>query len=98
MAAYAVPVGAAAAAGPATGASAGKTGFRGYQESLCQSRASLCADAYENPEGEYVGHDEPSVEFKSHMPGSGNDITYLMTLPTEPNAFPTQSGAGATWN
>ena len=32
------------------------------------------------------------------MPGSGNDITYLMTLPTEPKAFPTQSGVGATWN
>jgi hypothetical protein len=98
MAAYALPVGAAAAASSSATATGGKANFRGYQEPLCQSRASLCADAYENPKGEYVGHDEPSVEFKSHVPGSGNDITYLMTLPTEPNAFPTQSGVGATWN
>ena len=73
MAAFAIPVGGAAAAGSA--GTRGKADFRGYQEPLCSSRASLCADAYENPAGEYVGHDEPSVEFKSHVPGSGNDIT-----------------------
>ena len=48
---------------------------------------------------EYVGHDEPSVLFKSDVPGSGNDITYVMTLPKEPNAHPSASGAGGgTWN
>ncbi len=73
--------------------------FKGYEEPVCQSRASLCADAYDNPEGEYVGHDEPSLEFKSGIPGSGNDITYTITLPTEPSTFPTASGAdGSTWN
>ena len=78
---------------------AGKAAFSGYQEPLCTSRASLCADPYDNPAGEYVGHDEPSVEFKSNVRGSGNDITYTVTLPTEPTKFPTQSGAhGTTWN
>jgi hypothetical protein len=73
--------------------------FHGYSEPLCQSRTSLCADAYTNPPGEYVGHDEPSVEFKSGLAGSGNDITYTITLPTEPSTFPTASGAsGSTWN
>jgi hypothetical protein len=70
----------------------------GYHEPLCQSGTSLCADAYDSPGGEYVGHDEPSVEFKSGVPGSGNDITYTIGLPLEPPLFPTPSGAGATWN
>lgn len=74
----AVALGASAA--PASGAESqalrGKGAFSGYQEPLCTSRASLCADPYDNPAGEYVGHDEPSVEFKSNVRGSGNDITY----------------------
>ena len=41
MAAYALPVGAAAAAGSSATATGGKANFRGYQEPLCQSRASL---------------------------------------------------------
>jgi hypothetical protein len=95
--AYAALVSAAAAAGPSN-PPRGKTNYQGYQEALCTSHASLCADAYDNPEGEYTGHDEPSVEFKSHTPGSGNDITYLMTLPTDPTLQPTPSGVGSTWN
>jgi hypothetical protein len=88
---------------PAGGASAVATavnsaGTLAYQEPACQSRASVCTDAYDNPGGEYVGHDEPSIEFKSGVRGSGNDITYTMTLPKDPVARPTASGAGATWN
>ena len=40
----------------------------GYDEPLCVSRSSLCVDAYDNPTDEYVGHDEPSVVFKSASP------------------------------
>jgi hypothetical protein len=70
-----------------------------YHEPLCQSRSSLCADAYDNPGDEYVGHDEPSVLFKSGVRGSGNDITYTVVLPKEPKTQPTASGAtGSTWN
>jgi hypothetical protein len=32
----------------------------------------------------YVGHDEPSVEFYSNKPGSGNQSQYQLTIPTEP--------------
>lgn len=70
-----------------------------YHEPLCVSRSSLCADTFDNPTDEYVGHDEPSLIFKSTEPGSGNDATYTMTLPTEPPARPTNSGVGGgTWN
>jgi hypothetical protein len=68
---------------------------------LCQTQLSLCADAPPETFGNdvYVGHDEPSVEFKSRVPGSGNDMTYTVTLPSDPRQFPTASGAtGTTWN
>ncbi len=68
---------------------------------LCQTQLSLCADAPPGTFGEedYVGHDEPSVLFKSGVPGSGNDMTYTVTLPRDPKQFPTASGAtGTTWN
>src|SRR3984885_6882450 len=68
---------------------------------LCQTQLSLCADAPPGTFGEddYVGHDEPSVLFKSSVPGSGNDMTYTVTLPSDPKQFPTASGAtGTTWN
>jgi hypothetical protein len=69
------------------------------QDPLCSSRASLCADTYDNPNGSYVGHDEPSILYKSGIPGSGNDITYNLTLPKDPKEQPNASGAGGTtWN
>ena len=36
--------------------------------------------------GHYVGHDEPSMLFFSHKNGSGNHMSYNVTLPTEPPA------------
>jgi hypothetical protein len=66
---------------------------------FCQSHLSLCADTQPGALGTYVGHDEPSVEFKSGVPGSGNDITYTVTLPVDPQEQPNASGAGGTtWN
>ena len=53
------------------------------REPLCESNRSLCGDPFKTL-GIYVGHDEPSVEFKSASPGSGNDITYRLTLPKDP--------------
>jgi hypothetical protein len=84
----------AAASCPATARAAGKMG----DDPLCSSASSLCADVYDNPGAEYVGHDEPSVLFKSAVPGSGNDVTYTITLPRDPIIQPTNSGAGTTWN
>jgi hypothetical protein len=68
----------------------------GYDTPLCQSRTSLCADPAVNPPTGYVGHDEPSVLFKSHVPGSGNDVTYTITLPKDPKQQPNASGIGGT--
>jgi hypothetical protein len=80
-----------ALAGVAGGASA-------YHEPLCTSHSSLCADLYDNPAGDYVGHDEPSIEYKSGVPGSGNDMTYTITLPKDPRTTPGPTGSGGTWN
>jgi hypothetical protein len=38
--------------------------------------------------GVYVGHDEPSVKFISSAPGSGNNMTYLTRLSTDPRGKP----------
>ena len=66
---------------------------------FCTSNSSLCADPYDNPYGQYVGHDEPSLIYKSGIPGSGNDMTYTVTLPKDPKQQPNASGAGGTtWN
>ena len=43
--------------------------------------------------GHYIGHDEPSVKFISHSPGSGNTMTYLMRLPRDPRKQPTATGS-----
>ncbi|MGA3153777.1 MAG: hypothetical protein ACLPN6_14420 [Streptosporangiaceae bacterium] len=43
--------------------------------------------------GWYVGHDEPSVKFISSAPDSGNTMTYLMRVPTDPRRSPTASGS-----
>jgi hypothetical protein len=41
----------------------------------------------------YVGHDEPSTLFYSNVPGSGNRMSYQLTLPKDPSAAnPTQRG------
>jgi hypothetical protein len=43
--------------------------------------------------GWYVGHDEPSVKFISSAPGSGNTMSYVMKVSTDPRALPTPSGS-----
>jgi hypothetical protein len=55
--------------------------------------------------GHYVGHDEPSVKFISTAVGSGNTMTYFMTVPRDPSKPPTNNGTitkyaeltGAAW-
>ena len=97
LAASAVPLSATSNATQASlrGKAAGPAG---YDEPLCVSRSSLCIDAYDNPGDEYVGHDEPSIEYKSSVPGSGNDMTYTVTLPKDPTARPSPAAPAPTWN
>jgi len=91
---------ASAAIGGSSGAGAPRAAAENYfDKPLCQSSKSLCVDAYNGLAGKYVGHDEPSLEFKSSVPGSGNDMTYTMTLPRDPKKQPNASGnGGSTWN
>ena len=85
-------------AGAATPAAAtSSTGLLGG-EPLCESHHSLCRDAFKTPGDEYVGHDEPSVAFRSSEPGSANDMTYTLRLPDDPSTKPQQDGSGGTWN
>jgi hypothetical protein len=70
-----------------------------YDEPYCTSATSTCADYYGSLGQNYVGHDEPSIEYKSGIPGSGNDMTYTVTLPKDPKKQPNASGSGgSTWN
>jgi hypothetical protein len=107
-----IPLLAAAAALPASAAGAGAASQASsqtqavraeaasyYNEPLCQGEHATCADSLYHPNGKYIGHDEPSVEFKSNLPGSGNDMTYTTVLPRDPKVQPNASGAGGTtWN
>jgi hypothetical protein len=61
---------------------------------------AVCADPhgtwhgrfYEH--GHYIGHDEPAVRFISNAPGSGNDVTFVERLGTDPQRLPTVGNPG----
>jgi hypothetical protein len=61
--------------------------LRGYQ-------AAVKAGARIFP---YIGHDEPTVQFYSNQPGSGNDVTYRIKLPKDPPTRPVQDGSGGAF-
>jgi hypothetical protein len=71
-----------------------------YGNTTCQMRAFLCIDPYHSIgyDGAYTGHDEPSLLFTSHRPGTGNDLTYKLQLPREATVPPNQANTGGTWN
>jgi len=70
-------------------------GFSRIQKAL--KTAAVCTDfvgydrkrGYDN--GHYVGHDEPTIQFNSNAPGSGNSVQWTMTLPHESSLPATQS-------
>src|SRR5215467_13253192 len=49
----------------------------------CSTSAAMCAEVANSDEvfGHYVGHDEPAMAFYSHKAGSGNHMSYNITLP-----------------
>ena len=55
---------------------------------LCQDPRGSDAGRFEE-NGQYIGHDEPSVRFLSGEPGSGDNTTLTERLPVEPRALPT---------
>jgi hypothetical protein len=66
----------------------------------CQDNAVVCTEVANSIgyHGGYTGHDEPSLLFYSNAQGSGNSMTYSLTLPTDPPTLPTQGGTGGTFN
>ena len=68
------------------------------REPMCESHKALCVDTFDTLGESYVGHDEPSVLFRSGVSGSGNDFTYQVTLPKDPSQKPKNDGSGGTWN
>ena len=54
----------------------------------CSTAAAMCTEVANSDKvfGHYVGHDEPSLAFYSHKAGSGNHMSYNVTLPVEPPA------------
>jgi hypothetical protein len=67
---------------------------------FCDRAINVCPDTrlLHNYEGEYVGHDEPSLVFYSGRSGSGNSSVWKIRLPKEAPVLPTQDGTGGTWN
>lgn len=80
---------------PVTAASAPATG-----RPLCDDNAPLCTETMDptNYEGQYTGHDEPSLLFYSNQSGSGNSNVYQLVLPKDPPTLPKQNGTGGTFN
>jgi hypothetical protein len=69
---------------------------------LCVQHPELCVEQNNpwtwNGYTYTSGHDEPSLLFYSHTPGSGNAYRSTLTLPTDPPTAPAQDGTGGTWN
>ena len=67
---------------------------------VCDENVPFCTEVMDpvNYDGQYTGHDEPSVLFYSNTPGSGNSELSNLTLPTDPPTLPRQDGSGGTFN
>src|SRR6266487_676302 len=67
---------------------------------LCSEGSPICAETADalGYEGEYTGHDEPSLLSYSDTPGSGNNQEYRVVVPQDPPVLPTQDGTGGTFN
>jgi len=99
LAIYAPSAGAASGASGHTIARHAASSNDGDVYPYCASSNSTCADPASGQGGQYVGHDEPSVEYKSGVPGSGNNMSYTFTLPKDPTQQPNATGSGGTtWN
>jgi hypothetical protein len=63
----------------------------------CAAGAITCTEVWDSEavfgENHYIGHDEPSTLFYSNVPGSGNQMSYKLTLPKDPSpSNPTVAG------
>src|SRR5215831_6637446 len=68
---------------------------------LCPSNSGFCVDIGNQEQeavGYYTGHDEPAILFYSDRPGAGNNLTTVLTIPTDPPTPPRQDGTGGTFS
>src|SRR5215471_15840398 len=68
---------------------------------LCPSDDGFCVDIGNQEQeavGYYTGHDEPAILFYSDRPGAGNNLTTVLTIPTDPPTPPRQDGTGGTFS
>jgi hypothetical protein len=74
-------------------------GPNGHMAPNCASSTALCTEIadWHGSFPYYVGHDEPSVLFYSNQPGAGNQMTYQLTLPSDPGN-PTDYSLASTSN
>src|SRR5215813_15624182 len=86
----------AAAAGSNTTAS----NENNVEKLLCNEGSPICAETADalGYQGEYTGHDEPSLLFYSGTAGSGNNQRYRVVVPKDPPTLPTQDATGGTFN
>jgi hypothetical protein len=89
-----------ATAGALAPASASSPSGQRPEKLLCNEGSPICAEAVDalGYEGQYTGHDEPSLLFYSNTPGAGNNQRYRMVVPQDPPILPTQDGTGGTFN
>jgi hypothetical protein len=85
---------------------AGNLDCNGYSPIQAPLRSSMMCTEVEQANstnayldnGWYVGHDEPSLEFLSNTPGSGDSAQYQLTLPNEPSLPASGSPLGPVWD
>jgi len=79
----------------------------GSSEPLCEAHSGSCLDtrSHKSYEGDYVGHDEPSLLFYSNQPGSGYTNVWHLQIPKDAPVAPIQlpmnslqTPVGGTWN
>jgi hypothetical protein len=91
-----------------TPAATGELDCNGFSPVQKPVRANLCTDIrgiqgvdnsntwgghfFDN--GHYIGHDEPDTTFLSNAPGSGNNVSWNVTLGRDPKALPTAANPG----
>jgi hypothetical protein len=97
----AAPAPAAATITPAAVGGLDCNGYSPLQDSVKPEGSMVCAEVHGGSanghlfdNGNYIGHDEPLIQFYSNQPGSSTDVAYTQTLPRDPRALPTVNSPG----
>src|SRR5579864_8308017 len=83
---------------PPTRAQSGLAAIHQQMLQCSEHEGIFCAEQFDVPGYEYVGHDEPSLLFYSTKNGSGYRNVWRLRLPKDPPTLPKQNGHGGVWN